>query len=212
MKYLLAALLAAAGQALGYVDLDQKMIVMKKPQISVTLSNKGERTEFIHLSLARLTNPGASHEEEKLIPVAEINAPHVYVFPLKMTLQPGQSKKVFIRRLQTVPSEETYRLIVEPQISLNEAGNEGTGIALNIVYKALLRLMPGSRQETFTVSCRKDGGEITATGTVRHEFEKVTIAGKEVEAFNVYPGTPYLFKGEPLRYDNKYYCLNNSQE
>ncbi|HEX4503943.1 MAG TPA: hypothetical protein VH187_22690 [Scandinavium sp.] len=211
MKWGLIMLLSLCGQAFGYVDLDQKMIVLNKSDTRVTLTNKGERTEFIQLSLAQLTNPGVEVEQEKLIPLTEIAEPAVYAFPLKMTLQPGQSKKIIIRRLKPVVQEDVYRLIITPKINLRQDkdSSEGSGVVLNIGYKALLRVLPEVKKDTFSVVCDPQGGKIIATGTLRHIFEKVSISGKNVSTFNVYPGTPYSFQGKPLHYDTKDYCMQS---
>lgn len=209
MKYLFIMLMLASWHVSGYVDLEQKIIVIDKAETLVTITNRGDRTEFIQLSLAQLINPGVPVEDEKRVPLTDIASPVIYAFPLKMTLQPGQSKPVFLRRLKSVTQEEVYRLIVAPKIRLKKTPDEdvGTGVVLNIGYQALVRLLPEQRQESFSVVCLADGGEIKATGNVRYSMKEMYIAGQPVAHFNVYPDVPHPFKGKPLRYKNKDYCL-----
>lgn len=68
-------------------------------------------------------------------------------------------------------------------------------VVVNIAYSALVRQVPEDRESAIQVECVAEGARITATGTVRHRIERAQVDGREIDAFNVYPGTPRLLRG-----------------
>ena len=78
-----------------------------------------------------------------------------------------------------------------------ETGRQRTAgvVAVNIAYSALVRQVPENRESAIKVECVAEGARVVATGSVRHRVENARVDGREVNAFNVYPGTPRLLRG-----------------
>lgn len=192
----------------AYVDMEPKNITLSRDSSQVVLTNKGERTEYIEISLSRLMNPGVDYEHEKRVPIQDIDSPSILVTPFKMMLKPGQSKPLQIKKLTALMHEEVYRLSVRPQLSViqKELTQPRGGVALNISYEAIIRVLPATERKTFLVICTPGQEVIRATGNQHYHFTNVELRRQQLEPFNVYPETPWRFSGGPLMIDGKSYC------
>ena len=189
---LLALLCSAPASAL--IDVYPKEIEVRDEAVQVTVSNQGDRPEYVSVSLSRLLNPGVPLRDEKLEPIGQTTAPTLYAAPFQMSLSPGQSKRIALKPLDGVKVEQVYRLVVKPEVGKMETGRQQMAgmVVVNIAYSALVRQVPEDRESAIQVECVAEGARITATGTVRHRIERAQVDGREIDAFNVYPGTPRL--------------------
>ena len=89
---LLALLCSAPASAL--IDVYPKEIEVRDEAVQVTVSNQGDRPEYVSVSLSRLLNPGVPLRDEKLEPIGQTTAPTLYAAPFQMSLSPGQSKRI----------------------------------------------------------------------------------------------------------------------
>ena len=192
---LLALLCSAPASAL--IDVYPKEIEVRDEAVQVTVSNQGDRPEYVSVSLSRLLNPGVPLRDEKLEPIGQTTAPTLYAAPFQMSLSPGQSKRIALKPLDGVKVEQVYRLVVKPEVGKMETGRQQMAgmVVVNIAYSALVRQVPEDRESAIQVECVAEGARITATGTVRHRVERAQVDGREIDAFNVYPGTPRLLRG-----------------
>ena len=191
---LLALLCSAPASAL--IDVYPKEIEVRDEAVQVTVSNQGDRPEYVSVSLSRLLNPGVPLRDEKLEPIGQTTAPTLYAAPFQMSLSPGQSKRIALKPLDGVKVEQVYRLVVKPEVGKMETGRQQMAgmVVVNIAYSALVRQVPEDRESAIQVECVAEGARITATGTVRHRIERAQVDGREIDAFNV-PGTPRLLRG-----------------
>ncbi|WZB61377.1 hypothetical protein WJ970_29360 [Achromobacter xylosoxidans] len=93
---LLALLCSAPASAL--IDVYPKEIEVRDEAVQVTVSNQGDRPEYVSVSLSRLLNPGVPLRDEKLELIGQTTAPTLYAAPFQMSLSPGQSKRIALSR------------------------------------------------------------------------------------------------------------------
>ncbi|MBR8656102.1 hypothetical protein KDH83_22585 [Achromobacter sp. Marseille-Q0513] len=195
----LAAILAllCSAPASALIDVYPKEIEVRDEAVLVTVSNQGDRPEYVSVALSRLLNPGAPLRDEKLEPIGQTTVPTLYATPFQLTLSPGQSKRIALKPLDSVPVEQVYRLVVKPEVGKMETGRQqGAGmVVVNIAYSALVRQVPDNRESAIKVECVAEGARVVATGSVRHRVEGARVDGREIQPFNVYPGTPRLLRG-----------------
>ena len=174
--------------ASALIDVYPKEIEVRDEAVQVTVSNQGDRPEYVSVSLSRLLNPGVPLRDEKLEPIGQTTAPTLYAAPFQMSLSPGQSKRIALKPLDGVKVEQVYRLVVKPEVGKMETGRQQMAgmVVVNIAYSALVRQVPEDRESAIQVECVAEGARITATGTVRHRIERAQVDGREIDAFNVY--------------------------
>ncbi len=196
---LLAAIpaLLSSAPASALIDVYPKEIEVRDEAVQVTVSNQGDRPEYVSVALSRLLNPGVPLSDEMLEPIGQVEAPTLFATPFRLSLSPGQSKRIAIKPLDSVRVEKVYRLVVKPEVGKMETGRQRTAgvVAVNIAYSALVRQVPENRESAIKVECVAEGARVVATGSVRHRVENARVDGREVNAFNVYPGTPRLLRG-----------------
>lgn len=170
--------------------------VGNKP-VSLEISNDGDRPEFVSISLSRLLNPGVEFADERLESIVEVTQPKLYATPFKLMLAPGQTKKITIKPLLPVEVEQVYRLDIKPVVNLIDPKLRSVAgtVVVNLAYSSLVRHLPEKETSTFTVKCEIGGARFIASGTIRARVRDVTVDGKPIEPFNVYPGVPLLVKG-----------------
>ncbi|PAA97408.1 hypothetical protein FD644_05220 [Serratia fonticola] len=187
------------GMAQALIDIRPKIVEIKGEEAVVNVINTGDKSEFVEVGLFELVNPGVPPEQEQRIPLGIIKTPYLYAAPFKLSLGPRQEKRVHLKPLQQPEQEKVYRLSVIPQQKLNISGTRGNVMVVNLGYMGLVRQLPMNPIATWQHRCEAQGLQLAATGTVRVEFSELTLDGKAVDSFNVYPGTPRHMAGKTLR-------------
>lgn len=201
--------LAPIAPAFALINIQPMVTEVRDKPVTVTISNTGERPEYVSIALSRLYNPGVEQADERIESMAMARKPVLYVSPFKLQLAPGQSKKITLKPLETVAQEQVYRLDIKPVVNLLDpklqviAGN----VAVNLAFSALVRLVPLEQTATLTVECQAEGGRFFATGNTRIHIEGVRVDGKPVDPFNVYPGVPQLLKGARIEVPGQPGCV-----
>ncbi|MCO7509291.1 hypothetical protein NJH77_08505 [Serratia fonticola] len=187
------------GTAQALIDIRPKIVEMKGKEAVVNVINTGDKSEFVEIGLFELINPGVPPEQEQLIPLGSIKTPYLYAAPFKLSLGPRQEKRVHLKALKQPDQEKVYRLSVIPQQKLSISGTRGNVMVVNLGYMGLVRQLPTNPTTAWQHYCGSKGIELAATGNVRVEFSELTLDGKDVDSFNVYPGTPRHMAGKTLR-------------
>lgn len=201
--------LAPLSPAFALINIRPMVTEVRDKPVTVTISNIGERPEYVSIALLRLHNPGVEQGDERLESIAQTAQPILFVSPFKLQLAPGQSKKITLKPLKNVEQEQVYRLDIKPVVSLLDpkltvmSGN----VAVNLAFSALVRQMPLQQTSTLTVKCEAQGGRFFATGNTRSHVPGVTVDGNAIEPFNVYPGVPLLLKGTRITVPDQPGCL-----
>lgn len=202
-------MLLACYPAWALIDLKPKIIeVQPEETTSVTIVNKSDHVEFVSVALSRLLNPGVAYEDEKLEAVGLSRHPQLYAYPFRLSLAPGQSKKITLKPLAAVQQEAVYRLEVKPVTALKgQAGVQVTGgVAVNLSFSALVRQLPPKQTRSIASVCTASGVTLSASGSVRYAVKGLTVGGVDRDEFNVYPGTPQVVTGQPVTLDGKVLC------
>jgi len=197
---LMLPVLAIPAPAFALIDISPKESVVRDKAITVRVINKGDRPEYVSISLSRLLNPGVEQGSERLEPITLMIKPALYAFPFRITLAPGQSKTVTLKPLRDVKQEQVYRLDVKPVIRVNEADDRATtgNVVISLSFSGLVRQLPDVEKPQLSVTCESTGALLTASGNVRYPVEGVKVDGATVIPFNVYPGEPKLLKGKSI--------------
>lgn len=209
VKTPLVALLLASYPAWAVIDLMPKMVEVQPGEpTSVTIVNQSDHTEFVTVALSRLLNPGVPYEDEKLESVGMSRNPLLYAYPFKLSLAPGQSKKITLKPLAPVQQEAVYRLDVKPATALKGQVREqiAGGVAVNLSFSALVRQLPEKQTSAIRTTCTTDGMTLSASGSVRYKVEALTVDGVRREEFNVYPGTPVMVSGRHIALSGEVVC------
>lgn len=194
--------------ASALISVSPSVINMRDKPVTFDISNQSDRPEFVSISLARLFNPGVEFEDERLESIVQVTHPKIYATPFKLMLAPGQSKKITVKPLAPVDVEQVYRLDIKPVVSLVDpklssvAGN----VVVNLAYSSLVRYLPRNETSTLMVKCEAQGARFFASGNTRFEVKDVTIEGKSIDSFNVYPGVPLLMKGKKIKVPQQTEC------
>ena len=200
--------LVLASPASALINVTPAVTEVRDKPVTLDISNKGERPEFVSISLSRLFNPGVEFADERLESIVQVTQPKLYATPFKLMLGPGQSKKITIKPLVSIEEEQVYRLEVKPVVNLIDpklssvAGN----VVVNLAFSSLIRHMPQKETSKLTVKCEADGARFFASGTTRVQVKDVTIDGKPGESFNVYPGVPLFVKGTKIKVPQQAGC------
>ena len=197
-----------ASPASALINVSPSVIDVRDKPVTFDISNQSDRPEFVSISLARLFNPGVEFEDERLEAIVQVTQPKIYATPFKLMLAPGQSKKITLNPLVPVDEEQVYRLDIKPVVNLVDpklssvAGN----VVVNLAYSSLVRYLPYNETSTLEVKCEAQGARFFASGTTRFEVKDVTIDGKSIDSFNVYPGVPLLMKGKRIKVPQQAGC------
>lgn len=200
--------------AWAVIDLKPKIIeVQPGESTAVTIINKSDHMEFVSVALSRLLNPGVPYEDEKLEAVGLSRNPQLYAYPFRLSLAPGQSKKITLKPLAAVEQETVYRLDVKPATAMKgqaEAQIAG-GVAVNLSFSALVRQLPQKQTRSIASTCTARGVTLSASGSVRTKVKALTVDGEKRDEFNVYPGTPKEVMGQRISLDGKVLCQGRAQ-
>lgn len=190
--------MAIPAPAFALIDISPKEIEVREQPASVRIINKGDRPEYVSITLSRLLNPGVELDSERLEPITLAQKPLLYASPFRLTLAPGQSKTITLKPLQGVEQEQVYRLNVTPIINLQETASQATSgnVVINLSFNGLVRQLPNAERAQLSVSCVASGALLTASGNVRYPVKDMKINGEPVPPFNVYPGEPKLMEGK----------------
>lgn len=92
--------------AAGVIDIQPQVVELQQVNTVVTVINHGMTAEYITVQLYRLNNPGVASELESLTPVGYQQQPLLFATPLKLTLGPRQSGKIFLHALGAPEQEQ----------------------------------------------------------------------------------------------------------
>ncbi|MFJ2362206.1 hypothetical protein ACIPIN_00545 [Pseudomonas sp. NPDC087697] len=202
LPMLIGLLLLACGSAQAEGELmvmPATTRVFNNHEQKVTVRNMGDAPLYLSISLQKVMNPGLVPETK--VPLGELEHPGMLASPERLTLGPGQSRKVSLKSLFEPVEEELYRLYIVPVRSLkvDDAPNDkiSAPMSVSIGYGVLVRHMPApDKQHTgWSHSCDVSGITLTNTGNVRHVLSDV---GKIGETVALFPGTPHQFPGKSL--------------
>ncbi|EKS9798737.1 MULTISPECIES: hypothetical protein [Burkholderia] len=205
---LMMAGMAVAASAQAAIDLIPKELVIRDKAETVRIVNRGDRTEYVSISLSRMLNPGVELADEKLEPVGDMLQPALFASPFRVTLAPGQTKVVTLKPTRSVDAETVYRLDVQPMVRmLGENQQRAAGsVVVNLAFKGLVRQLPERERATAEVTCGEHGARITATGNVRYTVSDAMVDGHKQNDFNVYPGTSQSLKGVVIEVPGQRVC------
>lgn len=173
--------------------------VFNNHEQKVTVKNMGDAPLYLSISLQKVMNPGLVPETK--VPLGELEHPGMLASPERLTLGPGQTRKVSLKSLFEPVEEELYRLYIVPVRSLkvDDAPKDKitAPMSVSIGYGVLVRHMPAPDKQHIGWSHRCDAGAITLvnTGNVRHVLSDV---GKIGETVALFPGIPQHFPGKSL--------------
>ncbi|KVV55661.1 hypothetical protein WT27_25515 [Burkholderia territorii] len=193
-----AGLLCPSASIFAAIDVIPKEVTLETDATSVQVINHGDRPEYITISLSRLLNPGVPLDDERLEPVSDAAHPSLYAYPFRMSLAPGQTKKLTLKPLHPVETETVYRLDVKPVVKMlgSEKNMTSASVVVNLAFSGLVRQLPARQREALSVECDEQGARVTATGNVRSRVEGAKVDGRALDAFNVYPGVPLPVSGK----------------
>ncbi|MDN7876709.1 hypothetical protein [Burkholderia aenigmatica] len=217
LGFLAVALMAGLlvpGLAFAAIDLMPKEITVDNDVTTAQIVNKGDRPEYVTISLARLVNPGVPLSEEKLEQVGDMARPTLYAYPFKLTLAPGQTKTIILKPMREVDTETVYRLNVKPAIKvLGEEKAKAVGnVVVNLGFSGLVRQLPSRERKALSVTCDAYGARLTASGNVRYRMSNAKVDGRTVERFNVYPGVPLPLQGQVVEIPGQATCRGGAAD
>lgn len=192
------------------IDISPKRIELRGdvPQ-TITVSNNGDRIEYVTIATELVANPGVHFSEEQRVPIGLIRQPTLYASPFKLILSPQQHKVITLRPLKSVKSEMVYRLNVRPIVQLqgNSAERAASGIAINLNFSAIIRQRPDHEKTGLDIQCEHEGALLTATGNVHVALKGIQADGLPVADINLYPGTPQRLPGKQITLPGYSGCL-----
>ncbi|BFI68209.1 hypothetical protein okayama3_37940 [Yersinia pseudotuberculosis] len=174
--------------AAGVIDIQPQVVELQQANTVVTVINHGMTAEYITVQLYRLNNPGVAPELESLTPVGYQQQPLLFATPLKLTLGPRQSGKIFLHALGAPEQEQVYRLAVVPGNHLKISGNNTAVVGVQISYMGLIRHLPASIQHQWTHRCIAGKPELHNTGNTRLYWHQLQAQGQMIDDFTLYPG------------------------
>lgn len=197
----MAVCLSIPAPSLAAIDLMPKEVAISADAATVRVVNHSDHPEYVSISLSRLLNPGVSLDDEQLEPVGEATQPSLYAYPFRMSLAPGQTKTLTLKPLRSVDTETVYRLDVKPVTKVlgTEQKKASANVVVNLAFSGLVRQLPARPRETLSVACDADGARLTASGNVRYHVDGAKVDGRDVAAFNVYPGVPLPVSGHVVK-------------
>ncbi|MDF9755635.1 hypothetical protein ACVWY1_003373 [Pseudomonas sp. TE6288] len=197
-----------ASPAFAIIDVQPKVVDVQQTATSIEIINQGDRPEYVSINLSRLLNPGAEPSDEQLEPVSQIQELELYVYPFRLTLAPGQSKRIRVKPLKTVAQEQVYRVDIRPVINLldSKQPDHSGNIVVNLAFSGLIRHRPAAINSELKVQCEAQGARLIATGNSRYWLKGASVAGQAVDAFNIYPQLPLLLKGKAVQVPGQATC------
>lgn len=180
---------------------------------TITISNNGDRMEYVTIATELLTNPGVPYIDEQLTPLGQIHQPTLYASPLKLTLSPQQQKVITLRPMKSVTSETVYRLNIRPVVQFQgtSAVRTAASIAVNLSFSALIRQQPKNPKAQLDIQCDSKGALLTASGNVHVALKAIRTDGNAPEDINIYPGTPQRLQGRQITLPGYGGCLTGQR-
>lgn len=208
MKRSLIILLACLGGAYlsgstvdAAIDISPKRIELQGDAAqTITISNNGDRMEYVTIATELLTNPGVPFIDEQRIPLGSIRQPTLYAAPFKLTLSPQQQKVITLRPLKNVDNETVYRLNIRPVVQFQGTATDRptANIAVNLSFSALIRQQPEQQKRQLDIQCENEGVLLTASGNVHVALKAIQADGNAPADINIYPGTPQRLQGRHI--------------
>ncbi|WP_192557907.1 pilus assembly protein [Pseudomonas allokribbensis] len=207
LPMLLGLLLLACGPAQAEGELmvmPATTRVFNNHEQNVTVKNMGDAPLYLSISLQKVMNPGLTPETK--VALGQLERPGMLASPERLTLGPGQSRKVGLKSLFEPEAEELYRLYIVPVRSLkvNDAPKDKITAPMSVAigYGVLVRHMPApdKQRSGWSHGCNAGGITLTNTGNVRHVLSDV---GKTGETVALFPGISQHFAGKTLSLRDK---------
>lgn len=168
---------------------------------SVTVRNVGDAPLYLNISMSRVMNPGLVPEEK--VALTELENPGVLANPSRLTLGPGQSRKVTLTALSEPTAETLYRLYIVParamRVETAPTDKITAPVSVAIGYGVLVRHLPAPARQVESWTHRCEAGDIVLenTGSVRVVFSQVSVDGASPQRrIGLYPGTPHHIQGK----------------
>ncbi len=138
---------------------------------------------YIKTYVKRIVKPGTPDEYEEVVPAWQANS--LIVSPGKIIVPAGGNKAVRLTTITPPEKEVIYRVYfesVQPTKedtvdSTNSTGKEtfSSNVSLNIIYAALVRVLPVNKVVDVGASIINDEIVLTGTGTVRTAIKRVEL-------------------------------------
>ena len=158
---------------------------------AVTVKNVGDGPLYLNIALQQVMNPGMEHERK--LPLSEIERPGLLAHPDRLSLGPGQSRKIALKSLVEPTAEALYRLYVIPakvmQVEQAPQDKITAPMSVAIGYGVLVRHaaggqadhgldapLRGSRNGVGEHRHRARGAAGCAGGQVRHGAESGLVS------------------------------------
>jgi len=171
---------------------------------TVTVKNMGDAPLYLSITLQKVMNPGQVPETK--VDLGQLERPGMLASPERLTLGPGQSRKVSLKSLFEPVNEELYRLYVVPAraLKVEDAPKDKITAPMSVAigYGVLVRHMPApdKQRSGWSHSCDTSGITLVNTGNVRYVVSGV---GKSAETVALFPGVPQHFPGKTLSLRDK---------
>ncbi|HAM9020943.1 TPA: fimbrial protein [Escherichia coli] len=170
----------------------------------IRIYSKSKDTQYIKVYTKKVLNPGTKEEYEVDTPNWEGG---LVTTPSKVILPGGGSKSVRLSQLKDISSEDVYRVYFESikpekQDGLSKNKSLKTDLSVNIIYAALIRVLPKDGKSDMRASLSpKSSLLIKNTGNVRVGIKdaffckKTSINNddciKKTYNKNIYPGSSF---------------------
>ncbi|HEO8950672.1 TPA: fimbrial protein, partial [Escherichia coli] len=150
----------------------------------IRVYSKSAETQYIKIYTKKIINPGSQNEQE----VDSSNWKEgLVVSPVKLILPAGSSKSVRLTQIKKIDYEEVYRIYFE-SVSPQKKEHEGnikklnTELSVNIIYAALIRVLPENKKMSANASINTNGNIIVNnTGNVRIGIKNIYFCkGEEI--------------------------------
>lgn len=168
----------------------------------IRIYSKSKDVQYIKVYTKKVLNPGTKEEYELDTPNWEGG---IVTTPSKVILPGGASKSVRLTQLKATSSEEVYRVYFESvKPEKHEGPSKGrsltTDLSVNIIYAALVRVLPKDEQRGASASLSSKNSIIVSnTGNVRLGLKDIffckTPGAKNNDCLkktynkNIYPGS-----------------------
>lgn len=156
----------------------------------IKIISKSKPPLYINVYVKKVFNPGTENEYEEV--VSNWNESELIVSPKKIIVPGGGIKAVRLTQLVPPSSEELYRVYFESVQGEGDdtSGHEGkklsTNISVNIVYGALVRVMPSQKKTEMKVEKGIDDNIIVNnTGNVHIGIKKYDSVKKHLRMNHV---------------------------
>lgn len=172
------------------IDVFPKILEIKQETGYLSIVNKGKKNEYISVEIFKITNPGNDYTKENHINVKHDEDPSIIYSPFKLVLRPNQTKKIKIKTIKTIKTEEVYRVNIKPIV--NASLNFSSGIVINIGFSTIVFVYPNNREKKFTFTCGRKYDTAKNLGNTHVSAYSIDIKNKS-EIRKIYPNQEISF-------------------